>query len=134
VDIELSTENVKEIIAGLKSRAGFLVSYHDMAGTPSLGSLQDIVRRQRDAGADICKVVTTAQKFADNLTVLRLIKGAPGVRMVVFAMGPLGAVSRVLCPLAGGDFVYASVGEGMEAASGQITVAVLRNIYDMVQQ
>ncbi len=67
-------------------------------------------------------MVTTARSLEDNLTVLRLISEFPGVRLVSFAMGPLGVVSRVLCPLVGGDFTYASIEKGKESAQGQITV------------
>jgi len=48
------------------------------------------------------------------------------------AMGPLGLVSRILCPLIGGDFTYASMEKGKESASGQITVTELRKLYDMM--
>jgi 3-dehydroquinate dehydratase type I len=77
-------------------------------------------------------MVTTAQKFEDNLTVLQLIPDFSKVRIVAFAMGSLGFVSRMFCPLAGGDFVYAAVEKGQEAASGQITVGELRKIYGMM--
>ncbi len=133
IDIELSTQNLNEVVSRLKGNAACLVSYHNFAGTPSLDELKNIVREQLQAGADICKVVTKAQTFTDNLTVLQLIAGFPGVRVVSFAMGSPGAVSRVLCPLVGGDFTYASVAGGKEAASGQITAAELRRIYTMVK-
>ncbi len=53
--------------------------------------------------------------------------------MVAFAMGPLGAASRILCPLAGGDFAYASIGGGRESAPGQIAARDLRKIYGMLR-
>jgi 3-dehydroquinate dehydratase len=52
--------------------------------------------------------------------------------MVSFAMGPLGLASRVLCPLIGGYFTYASLGEGKESAPGQLTVDQLKGIYRMM--
>ncbi len=134
VDIELATENLGEIVPLIKKRAQCLLSFHDIKGTPASGKLKEIVRRQLDAGADICKVVTTAQRFEDNLTVLQVIREFPRVRVVSFAMGPLGFVSRIFCPLLGGDFVYASIDTGKEAAPGQITVGDLRKIYAMVKE
>jgi len=94
--------------------------------------MRDTVQRQLAAGANICKLVTTAQKFEDNLAVLQLIAGFPKTRVVSFAMGDLGFVSRILCPLVGGDFIYASIGEGKESAAGQITVKDLLEIYKMI--
>jgi 3-dehydroquinate dehydratase len=47
-------------------------------------------------------------------------------------MGPLGLASRILCPLMGGEFTYASTEQGKESAPGQITASNLRIIYDMM--
>ena len=132
VDIELATRNLAEAIQPIKKKTKCLLSFHDLEKTPPLVRMKDIVQRQLDAGADICKVVTTAQRFEDNLTILQLITEFPKIRIVPFAMGPLGFTSRILCPLVGGDFTYASIEKGKESASGQITVSELRKLYEMV--
>ena len=129
VDIEMSTLDVSDFVKKIKGKAEILLSYHNMEGTPSLDDLKDILEKQIDAGADICKVVTTACKTADNITVIQLIKEYPDTRVVSFAMGPIGQVSRILSPLVGGYFTYASIEEGKESASGQLTVEELREIY-----
>lgn len=134
VDIELRTKNLDKVVRLIKKRTKCLLSSHDSAGTPPLDSLKRIVERQLTAGADICKVVTTANSFNDNLTVLQLITLYPKEEVVSFAMGPLGCISRVLCPLVGGYFTYASIEKGKESASGQITVKDLRRLYGMVVQ
>ncbi len=134
VDIELGTEKLKEVVPLIKKRSQCLMSFHDLAGTPSSGRMREIVQGQLEAGADIGKVVTTARKFEDNLAVLQLIADFPRVRVVSFAMGPLGFASRILCPLVGGDFIYASIEAGKESASGQLTVKDLRQIYNMVPE
>ena len=94
--------------------------------------MKEIVRKQLKAGADICKVITSAQRLEDNLTHLKLIREFPQAKIVSFAMGPLGFSSRVLSPLVGGEFTYASIKKGKESASGQITVRELSEIYGMV--
>ena len=132
IDLELKTDNLKPAVARVKKRAKCLLSFHELEGTPPLVEMRAIVHRQLAAGADVCKVVTTAQRFEDNLTVLQLITDFPQARLVSFAMGPLGSLSRVLCPLVGGYFTYASIKEGKESASGQITIEDLRKIYEMV--
>ncbi len=132
VDLELRTTNLKSAIVPIKKRTKCMLSYHDRDKTPSLDDMKGIVQRQLEAGADICKVVTTAERFEDNLTVLQLISEFPRTRLVSLAMGPLGFASRVLCPLVGGDFTYASIERGQESASGQITVGELRKLYEMV--
>jgi 3-dehydroquinate dehydratase-1 len=133
VDIELSTPDVEAVVKGVKGRADCLLSYHNLEETPPLEKLREIVRHQLSAGADICKLITTARSFTDNIATLQLISDFPGIRVVSFAMGALGYTSRVLCPLVGGDFIYASIEEGRESAAGQITVNALQNIYGMLK-
>ena len=133
IDVELVTGNLKEIVQLIKKKAKCLLSFHDLKGTPPLDRMREIVQREMEAGADICKIVTTAQRFEDNLAVLQLISDFPRERVVSFAMGPLGFASRILCPLFGGDFTYASIEAGKESASGQITAGDLRKIYGMVE-
>jgi 3-dehydroquinate dehydratase type I len=133
VDIELSTPDIDKIVREIKGLVKCLLSYHDLEGTPSLEKMREIIRKQLAAGADICKVVTTARSFADNLATLQLISDFPESRVVAFAMGDLWYLSRILCPLVGGDFTYASIEEGKESAPGQITVRDLRKIYGMLK-
>ncbi len=132
VDIELRTPNLEGIVKVIKNRAKCLLSWHEMKKTPPFGELKEIIQRQLKAGADICKVVTSAQRLEDNLVHLKLIREFPQAKIVSFAMGPLGFSSRVLSPLVGGEFTYASIKKGKESASGQITVGDLIEIYDMV--
>ena len=133
VDIELSTENLYDVVTRIKRQAECLISFHHLEETPPFNTMREIVRRQFAAGADIVKVVTTARKFEDNVSTMQLIREFPGKRVVAFAMGPLGLMSRLLCPLAGGDFIYASVEPGGEAAPGQMTAEEMRQIYEMVR-
>lgn len=130
VDIELSAPRLGEFIESVKGRGTLLVSHHDLDRTEGEEALAAIVHRQRAAGADICKLVTTAGSFGDNVTLLRLTRRLSCMPLVAFAMGEQGMMSRVLAPLAGARFTYASLASGHEAASGQLTVSDLRTIYE----
>jgi 3-dehydroquinate dehydratase type I len=132
VDIELETKNLANIVKLIKRSAECLLSYHDLEKTPDFDTMRQLVQQEIEAGADICKVVTTARSFDDNLSVLQLIPAFPEKRVVAFAMGAAGISSRVLCPLAGGDFTYASLAKGRESAPGQVTVQQMKNIYEMI--
>ncbi len=132
-DIELATPGLKKIVRQIKGRATCLLSYHNLEETPPLGELRGIVKRQLAAGADICKVVATARSLADSLAVLGLIKAFPKVKVVAFAMGEMGQLSRVLAPLTGGYFIYAAIAAGRESASGQLTIAEMREIYRIIK-
>ena len=118
IDVEMDTEGLNELIPVIKSKAKCLISFHDWQGTPPLETLADILQRQLDAGADICKVVTTARAMDDNIILLKLIKKFPWADTIAFAMGPEGVISRVLSPLAGGYLTYASLMKGGESAPG----------------
>jgi len=135
VDIELSTKDIEKVVTEIKKKkAECLISVHDMAGTPFLNDLAGIVRQELAAGADICKVVTTAKRFEDNLTLLRLFETFPETKIVAFAMGSVGIVSRVISPMVGGYFTYASIVQGKESASGQLTATYLRSLYEAVRR
>ena len=132
VDIELATPGVENMVREIKGKVDCLLSYHNLEGTPPLKEMQNIIRKQLAAGADICKVVTTARGVADNIAVLQLVRDFPEKKVVAFAMGDKGQISRVLCPLVGGYFTYASIKEGRESASGQMTVKELKDIYTII--
>lgn len=132
VDIELASPQVKDIVREIRNSARCLVSHHDFKKTPSYEILTDIVARQREAGADICKLVTTAGSMADNLSVLRLVREMRDTDIVSFCMGETGQVSRILSPLAGAHFTFASATMGRESAPGQLTAAELRGIYGVL--
>lgn len=132
VDVEYNAKNVDNIISFVKKRATCLLSFHDFKTTPSLDILKQITQKELKAGADICKIVTTARSFEDNLRVLKLITEFPETRMVAFAMGPEGMASRVLAPIAGAYFTYGAVEKGRESAPGQIPVEDMARLYEIL--
>jgi 3-dehydroquinate dehydratase type I len=132
IDIEYNAKNVDNIIRLIKKRAECLLSFHDFQKTPPLDVLKQIVNKELKAGADICKVVTTAQTFEDNLAVMRLFSEFPGIKMVAFAMGTQGFLSRVMAPLIGAYFTYGAVQKGVESAPGQLPVSDMLAVYEMV--
>ena len=133
IDLESATANLPEIVKLIKKYSQCLLSFHDLESTPPLSELINIVEVQIRAGADICKVVTTAKKFEDNVTILKLIDHFPDTKIVAHAMGEAGRLSRLISPLCGGYFTYACLDEGRQAASGQISVNVMREIYECMK-
>jgi 3-dehydroquinate dehydratase I len=132
VDIELTAPDAGAFVREMRGRARMLVSHHDFEGTSAEGVLVETVRRQQELGADVCKVVTTARSAEDMATVLQVPARCRPAQVVAFAMGPAGMASRVLAPLAGSPFTYASLARGSESAPGQLTVQSLRAIYDAI--
>jgi len=133
VDIELAAPDLDDIVPVIKKKAKCLISHHDNRRTPPPAELRRIIEAELAAGADICKVVTTAHSLEDNMNVLGMISEFRPAEVVAFAMGQRGQISRILCPLAGGAFAYAAMNEGVESAAGQFTVSQLKRIYEMMQ-
>jgi 3-dehydroquinate dehydratase type I len=133
VDIEMASPDLEEIIPVIKKKARCIISHHDIRRTPPAAELRRIIENEMAAGADICKLVTTARNFDDNDNILSMISEFRPREITAFAMGPRGQTSRILCPLCGGIFTYAAINRGEQSASGQITLSRMRNIYEMMQ-
>ena len=133
VDIELDSPGLQVILKQAGRGTKCLISYHDWEGTPPIGKLKEIVNSGLSSGAYACKVVTTAGKFEDNITLLQLIRMFPAARLVAFAMGAEGVLSRVMAPLAGAYFTYASIDDQSASAPGQVTVHAMREIYGLIK-
>jgi len=131
VDVELSTPRLKEIVGDLRGMGVKpVISFHDFDETPSSSQLNEILRREIDSGADVCKIVTTAKLVEDNLTVLDFVsKASKSAKIVCFSMGELGKPSRLLSPVFGAFFTIASLESGRKTASGQLTIQEMRTAY-----
>jgi len=133
VDLEINTEAVGEIAKKAKSLgAKVIISFHDFEATPEKELLEGILRDELSAGADICKIVGTSNTPGDNLTYLNLLRENADIKIVSFGMGNAGVLSRVLSPLVGGAFAYASAEAGSGSAPGQLTISDMREIYRMM--
>jgi len=134
VDVELNHAKLGETVAELK-RLGVkpIVSFHDFAETPNIAELNSILAREVASGADICKIVTTANCIEDNLAVLNFtLTASSKAKLVCFAMGEAGKVSRLLSPLFGGYFTFASLERGNETAVGQLTIQEMKAAYALL--
>jgi len=132
-DLELNTPDLDEIGSRVKALEGSMViSHHDFNGTPSADELRETMSRMVEHGADVCKIIGTAQSTRDNLVYIGLFGSHREGGLVCFGMGRDGILSRVLSPLMGGEFTYASSHSGGESAPGQLTLAEMREIYRLM--
>ncbi len=123
IDVEFGMpREFKRVIRKNRRDAGLLVSCHLQHGTPDRKSLEELLWRMDTMNADMVKIVTLARSYEDNLRVLGLIPLARklGIGVVAFCMGPKGRPSRVLAPLLGAAFTFASLKAGEETAAGQL--------------
>ena len=131
VDIELSAAGLKGIVENLR-QIGVkpIISFHDFKKTPDVPKMRKILKDQIENGAEVCKIVTTARAVEDNLKLLNFLRTASkSSKVICFAMGSLGKISRLLSPLFGGFFTIASLERGRETAPGQMTIRELRAAY-----
>ena len=105
-------------------------SYHDFSGTDSLEALKALTEKCFALGADIAKIVVTANDDDDTARVLKLFESFDPGRLVAFAMGEKGRSSRIDCLAKGAPHTYAALNEEEAAASGQMSTASMRaNVY-----
>jgi 3-dehydroquinate dehydratase type I len=134
VDVELFTPNMRELIDNLREAgAKPIVSFHDLDRTPELSRLNLVLEEEIALGADVCKIVTTAKQVEDNLTTLNFVSEASKkAKIVCFAMGELGKPSRLLSPVFGAFFTFASIDEKRKTAKGQLTIQEMRRAYELL--
>ncbi len=133
VDLELTTPDIDRFVPIIKHEARLIISYHNFDQTPSFSELSQLVTSQFDKGADIAKIATQANSINDNINLLNLVQVFRQREVVITGMGERGIVSRVLSPLAGGAFTFASLEKGLESAEGQITAAEMKNLYSLLE-
>ena len=136
IDVEMGSEEVllQSLIEEQRrncEKTELLLSYHDFRETPSSPALYDLFDRMIEIKAKIVKIVTFAQSYEDNLRILSLIPYAKkrGQEIIAFCMGEKGKVSRVLAPMMGAAWVYASWNHGRGSAPGQLTAQELRELW-----
>ena len=134
VDVELANPKLKNIVKEMNEvGAKPIVSFHDFEKSPSISELNGILEREIASGAVVCKIVTTAKRIEDNLTLLDFTSTASSkAKVVCFSMGELGKVSRLLTPLFGSFFTFASLERGSETASGQMTIREMKTAYELL--
>ena len=134
VDVGLSTPKLKSVVGEVKATgAKPIVSFHDFSQSLGLHEINNILEREIACGAEVCKIVTTANQVEDNLKLLNFTSTACSkAKVVCFAMGELGKISRLLSPLFGGFFTFASLERGSETAAGQMTIREMRTAYELL--
>lgn len=133
VDLELTTDSINDVAEEVKAHgARLIISYHDFNGTPPFKDLNKIMHEELSLGADVCKIVGTSKSLHDSLTYLNFLDANTDGKLVCFGMGEHGVISRVLSPLFGGMFTFASVRAGLESAPGQLTIADLKEVYRLL--
>lgn len=136
VDLELkspksSLNRLQTTISGKSTK--LIVSSHDFEKTPPGDDLLDILTAMKDCGADIGKIITTANDQQDALRVLKLQEEAWKIDLplIAFCMGAQGIITRIATCDLGGYMTYCSMGSAAGTAPGQINVQDIRKIFTL---
>jgi 3-dehydroquinate dehydratase / shikimate dehydrogenase len=106
-----------------------IVSYHNYQRCPLL---KPIIEELESMPADIIKVAVRTGRAA---VLWRLVQAARECRRpnVILAMGREGGPTRIIAPVAGRSFTYASPASHEGTAFGQLDARTLREIYRLDQ-
>ena len=129
IDIEMESNN-KEIenIINNKKDTKIILSHHNLKKTLSLNELNNKYNEIKKLNPDLVKIVTTANSINDNFAIFELLKNKND--LIAFCMGLRGQISRILAPKYGSRITFASLKEGKESASGQISIEEMKNVYN----
>ncbi len=122
--VDLEIEAPKEMGKRLRRECSeygtvMIRSAHFFDGTPTLEVLQSTAGKCRRFGGEIVKIATMANDGKDAERVLSLYDSEIPGRLIAFAMGGHGRMSRLTSLAKGAPFSYAALTEEEAAAPGQ---------------
>lgn len=135
VDMEIDTPaGEMEILmkAAASAGTGIILSYHNFERTPDREELESVMIACYEKGGDIAKIATQVNAPEDIRNLLNLYD-LPG-RKVILGMGSRGRITRVMAPYLGAEFTFASAGEEVATAPGQLGVEQLSDIFKVIDK
>ena len=134
LDIELSLINkdLKLLDRLSTNNTTLIISSHNFEETPSITEIEKIVNSSIHNDCYV-KIITKANCFKDNYTLLSLYDKFQKTKLIAFCMGQKGIISRVICTLLGSPLTYASLPD-LPTAEGQISVSEMKNFYGLLKQ
>ncbi len=127
IEVDANEEYKKELTACAKMHnCKIIVSYHNYKKTPPSGELEQIVKWCFESGADIAKIACMVNSENDNARLLGLLDSDK--KIIVVGMGEKGKITRIVAPLLGSVFTFASISKGKDTADGQIEKNKLEQI------
>ena len=130
--IDLDFEIDKDLYLDLqseisKSNTQLILSQHNFVETPNFEKLRLSTQKAFDLGADVAKIVTTANQASDLERVYLLYKHFG--HLVSFAMGEQGIESRAKILDLGAPYTYAAFSEKEKTAPGQLDFQQTADLY-----
>jgi 3-dehydroquinate dehydratase type I len=123
IDLDFLTDReLAELLAPalLIGQTEIIASLHDFKGIPSPDKVDDMLEWAEEIGAGMIKIAAMISRSAD---LINLIHDIPVLndKLILTAMGEKGVISRLIGPLSGAPFTYASISNRDETAKGQLS-------------
>jgi 3-dehydroquinate dehydratase-1 len=127
IDIEVASIGEMSVMLDELERREipWIASMHDFGKLPDAAVLLAAVRRALDAGAGAFKVAAMLRQPADLARLAEFQLADHGLPVATMGMGPLAAVSRLLCAQCGSVLNYGYLGK-TATAPGQWHAALLQ--------
>jgi len=127
IDLEAASLDGLAPVAAAARRQGvaLVVSHHDFTQLPPDDALEETLERARQAGAAVVKVAAQLADVDDLARLARFTLAVRGIAPATMGMGPLAAVSRLLCAQCGSTLNYGFLGHH-PTAQGQWPARRLR--------
>ncbi len=127
LDVEFNTLRKNKSLNNYikKTKTVILVSWHDFKKTPPSSSLNKMLKRMKKLSTNV-KIVTSAKSSNDSSRILALYNNSNKTKLIAFAMGEYGKISRILCLYLGSPFTYVSLGKPI--APGQFSLHEVKSI------
>jgi 3-dehydroquinate dehydratase/shikimate dehydrogenase len=111
-----------------------IISNHDFKGTPVKEEILDQIKECHSVNGDLAKVAYYCNSFDDIYNVLWAALIVKNLKMPysIMGTGPKGHITRILAPFVGSHFVYSSLDSGKEATEGQIPIATLKGLWNIL--
>lgn len=122
IDLDVEDEMVDVEEKAKKHFTKIIRSYHNHNETPNELELEkNIFHAKRNA--DLVKIATKVNSYDDAILLLNLLKIHKD--LIIVGMGELGSLVRIIAPLLGSAWTYASLSDGFETAPGQLSVETM---------
>lgn len=132
IDIEVaSIGEMQPVLAELRARRmPWVASFHDFEKLPENPVLAEAARQAKAAGAAVFKAAARVHHPADLARLAEFQLAEHGIPTATMGMGPLAAVSRLLCAQCGSVLNYGYLGKEATApgqwAAGALKEAIAR--------
>ena len=105
-----------------------IASYHNFDHTPP--DLESILAQACATGAQIAKVASHVNRWADNRRILEALSRDWPKPVIVTGMGDVGQITRIAGPSRGSFLSYASAPAGEQSAPSQLSLAEIGRLTD----